>query len=198
MMLCFDFGIFHQTGMPIFSLSVFILLVFACFPVAAENWQTARVNEESRIEIDAATLVRNDSEGSVRAWERETFTKPRQAIPGDFYFKSVKSLALHHCTKRTTTYLYRGYYEEDGREIKSITTTADLVNIEYLIPGSPEELKLAFACNRKAGSAKPSKSPEPPAAAKEDKPSTPPSPPVAAKTAPSGKPAPTTNAPAKK
>lgn len=187
--------------MPIISFSGFILLIFACFPAAAENWRTVRANEESRIEIDAATLMRNDSEDSVKAWERETFTKPRQAIPGDFYFKSVKSLALHHCTKRTSTYLYRGYYEEDGREIKSIATAADLAKIEYLIPGSPEELKLAFACHHKTGSPKPSQPTEPPAAAKENKPGTPSSLPAAAKTAPptpSGKPAPTANTPAKK
>lgn len=187
--------------MPIISLSGFILLVLACFPAAAENWRPVRANEESRIEIDVATLIRNDSEDSVRAWERETFTKPRQAIPGDFYFKSVKSLALHHCTKRTTTYLYRGYYEEDGREIKSIATAADLTKIEYLIPGSPEELKLAFACHHKTGSAKPRQPPEPPAATKDDKPGTPPSPPAAVKAtppAPSGKPATTANTPAKK
>lgn len=184
--------------MPTISLSVFILLVFACLPAAAENWQTVRADEESRIEIDAATLARNDNDGSVRAWERETFAKPRQAIPGDFYFKSVKSLALHHCTKRTTTYLFRGYYEEDGREIKSITTATDLANIEFLIPGSPEEHKLAYACNRKTASAKPSKPPEPPAAAKEEKPDIPPSPPAGAKAAPPAKPAPTANVPAKK
>lgn len=157
--------------MPTISLSAFILLALTCFPVAAENWQIVRSNEEMRIEIDAATLVRNDSEGSVRAWERATFVKPRQAIPGDFYFKSAKSLALHHCAKRTTTYLYRGYYEEGGREIKSITAAADLDNIEYLVPGSLEEHKLVFACTYKAGTIKRSKSPEPSTNTTEAKPS---------------------------
>ena len=187
--------------MPTLSLSVFILLAFICFPVAAENWQTVRANEELRIEIDAATLVRNDSENSVRAWERETFIKPRQAIPGDFYFKSSQSLALHHCTKRTTTYLFRGYYEENGREIKSITAATDLDNSEYLVPGSPEELKLVFACTYKARIAKRSKPPEPPINTAEAKPSAPAQSAVDAKAATpaiAAKPAPTAKAPAGK
>jgi hypothetical protein len=186
---------FTDTGMPTLSLSTFILLALACFPAAAENWRVVRSDDEMRIEIDAATLVRNDSEGSVRAWERATFAKPRQAIPGDFYFKSAKSLALHHCAKRTTTYLYRGYYEEDGREIKSITAATDLDNIEYLTPGSLEEHKLVFACTYKAGTIKRSKTPEPstntteatsPADTKA-MPPTPPAKPAATAKAPAGK-----------
>lgn len=157
--------------MPTPSLRIFILLALASLPAAAENWQTVLANEEMRVEIDTATLLRNDD--SVRAWERETFAKPRQATPGDFFFKSAKSLALHQCARHSTTYLYRGYYGDDGREIKSLASPAELGGIDYLIPGSPEERKLTFACAYKSESAKRGKSPEPPPETTEAKPAAP-------------------------
>ncbi len=184
--------------MPTPPLYAFILLAFACLPAAAENWQTVLANETMRIEIDAATLLRNDGDGSVRAWERETFAKPRQAFPGDFFFKSTKSLALHHCARHATTYLYRGYYGDDGVEIKSFTSPADLGGIDYLIPGSLEERKLIFACTHKAGSAKRGKPSEPLPEASDTKPAAPAKPSTDAGATPpasSGKSAPVAKAP---
>ena len=131
-----------------------ILFWFAGFPAAAVNWKMVSDDEKIRVEIDVASLARDGN--IVKAWERETYRKPEQAKPGDFFFMSAKSLAQHHCTERTTTYLFRGFYAADGGEIKSITPGADLGKVDFLVPGSPEERKLIFACTYSAKiSAKP-------------------------------------------
>jgi hypothetical protein len=123
------------------------LLMLAGFPAAAGNWQIVVDNEKVRVETDVATLSRNGD--IVKAWEKETFRKSEQAIPGDFYFNSTRSLAQHHCANRTTTYLFKGYYAEDGSEIKAIASDNDPDKKDYLAPDSLEERKLLFACTFK-------------------------------------------------
>lgn len=122
-----------------------ILSWFTCFPAAAGNWKRVADDKKSRVEIDVATLARDGN--SVKAWERETYRQPEQAKPGDFFFTSVKTLAQHHCTERTTTYLFRGYFAADGSEIKTLTAGTDLGKMDFLVPDSMEERKLAFACS---------------------------------------------------
>lgn len=127
---------------------------FAGFPASAANWKRVADDEKIRVEVDVATLTRDGN--TAKARERETHRKPEQAKPGDFYFKSAKTLAQHHCVERTTTYLFRGFYAEDGSEIKTITSGPDLGKVDFLVPDSLEERKLLFACTYSAG--KPAKS----------------------------------------
>lgn len=136
--------------------SLLLLASFYGFPAVAGDWQLVADGEKMRVEIDVATLAPNGK--TVKAWEREIHSKPQQALPGDFYFKSAKSLALHNCAERTTSYLYRGYYAEDGSEIKAIDSEADLGKVNFLVPDSLEERKLIFACTYKRAAKKPGKS----------------------------------------
>lgn len=117
---------------------------FASFSAAAGNWKRVADDKKVRVEIEVTTLARDGN--NVKAWERETYHKPEQAKPGDFFFSSVKTLAQHHCTGRTTTYLFRSYFAADGSEIKTIATEPDLGKVDFLVPDSLEERKLAFAC----------------------------------------------------
>lgn len=134
------------------------LSLFAGLPAVAGNWKLVTENEKTRVEIDVASLARDGN--TVKAWERETHHKPEQAQPGDFFHSSAKTLAQHHCTDRTTTYLFRGFFAADGSEIKTITPGADLGKVDFLIPDSPEERKLIFACTY--GVKKPAKLSTPP------------------------------------
>ncbi|MFA7240591.1 MAG: surface-adhesin E family protein [Sulfuricellaceae bacterium] len=133
-----------------------LLLLSLCagFPAAAGNWKQVANDNKTRVEIDVASLVAIPDENIAKAWERETHAKPKQAKPGDFFFTMVKTLAQYHCTDRTTTYLYRAYYDADGSEIKAMTTSADLGKVDFLVPDSLEERKLIFACTYKKPVAK--------------------------------------------
>lgn len=135
------------------------LSLFAALPAVAGNWKRVADDENTRIEIDVASLARNGN--IVKAWERETHRKPEQAKPGDFFYSSAKTLAQHHCTERTTTYLFRGYFAADGSEIKTLAAGTDLGKVDFLVPDSPEERKLIFACTY--GVKKPDKPSTPPA-----------------------------------
>lgn len=144
-----------------------LLSSFAAFPAAASDWQRVSDDEKVHVEIDVATLAHDGK--VVKAWVRETHYKPKQAVPGDFYFKSAKSLAQFQCADRTITYLFRGYYAEDGSEIKAIDSTTDLCKVNFLIPDSREERQLTFACNykhlaKKSGKSAPAKKALPPPA----------------------------------
>ncbi len=130
---------------------VLLLLLLSSLPASAGNWRTVVDNEIVRAETDIGSLMRNGD--IVRTWEKETYLKPEQAKPGDFYYKSAKSLAQHHCTNRTTSYLYKAYYTEDGKEIKAITSAGDLDRADQIPPDSLEERKLLFACNFKSSPA---------------------------------------------
>lgn len=153
------------------------LTLFASASVAG-NWKPVPGEEKTRVEIDVATLARDGN--TVKVWERETRPALGQARPGDFFFKSMKSLAQHHCTHRTTTYLFRGYYAEDGSEIKATNSAAELDKVDFLVPDSPEERKLMFACKYQTAAKQPAKPLAPPA--QEDKAAEPPTAP--AKSAP--------------
>lgn len=150
-----------------------LLFLLTSFPAVASNWQRVADDEKMRAEIDVATLARNGN--IVKAWERETYHQLGQAKPGDFYFKSAKSLAQHHCSERTTSYLFRAFFAADGSEIKTIDSSTDLDKMDFLPPDSLEERKLIFACARsakKTAKPVPTKA-EPPASATEPAPAKP-------------------------
>ena len=126
------------------------VLVIALFslPVwsGAATWSTVIANAKMRAEIDLASFLRQGN--VVTAWDREVHFEPTQARPGDFYFKSAKSLVRYSCDVRTADLIMKVYYGEDGSEIKTVTASYDS-RPNYVIPDTEGEQKFEYACKYK-------------------------------------------------
>lgn len=109
-------------------------------------WSTVATSEKVRIEVDLASFMRQGS--VVTAWDREVYSAAEQARPGDFYFKSSKSLVRYGCNDRLAELVMKVYYAEDGSEIK-IVTTENYGRPNYVIPDTESERKFDFVCNYK-------------------------------------------------
>lgn len=109
----------------------------------AATWSAVMASEKMRAEIDIASIMRQGN--IVTAWDREVYSQPEQAKPGDFYFKSSKSLVRYSCDLRTADLLMRVYYAEDGSEIKTITASY-YGRPSYVIPDTDGEQKFEYAC----------------------------------------------------
>lgn len=118
---------------------------FLIFPpgIEAAKWSSVISNEKMRAEIDLASLLRQG--GIVTAWDREVYSELEQARPGDFYFKSAKSLMRYNCNARTADLLMKVYYAEDGSEITTLTASY-YGKPNYVIPDTEDEQKFAYAC----------------------------------------------------
>jgi hypothetical protein len=112
----------------------------------AAMWSSVISNEKMRAEIDLASLLRQGS--IVTAWDREVYSALEQARPGDFYFKSAKSLMRYNCSGRTADLLMKVYYAEDGSEITTITASY-YGKPNYVIPDTEGEQKFELACQYK-------------------------------------------------
>ena len=121
---------------------------FLAFPpgIEAAKWSPVIVNEKMRAEIDMAGLLRQGS--AVTAWDREVYSALEQARPGDFYFKSAKTLMRYNCTGRTADLLMKVYYAEDGGEITTLTANY-YGKPNYVIPDTEGEQKFEHACQYK-------------------------------------------------
>ena len=122
-----------------------LTIAFLIFPpgVEAAKWSSVISNEKMRAEIDLASLLRQG--GVVTAWDREIFSEMEQARPGDFYFKSAKSLMRYNCNARTADLLMKVYYAEDGSEITTLTASY-YGKPNFVIPDTEDEQKFAYAC----------------------------------------------------
>lgn len=109
-------------------------------------WSPVISNEKMRAEIDLASLLRQGN--IVTAWDREVYSALEQARPGDFYFKSAKSLMRYNCNARTADLLMKVYYAEDGSEITTITASY-YGKPNYVIPDTDGEQKFEHACQYK-------------------------------------------------
>jgi hypothetical protein len=109
-------------------------------------WSSVISNEKMRAEIDLASFMRQGS--IVTAWDREVYSVLEQARPGDFYFKSAKSLMRYNCVARTADLLMKVYYAEDGSEITTITASY-YGKPNYVIPDTEGEQKFEHACQYK-------------------------------------------------
>lgn len=125
-----------------------LTMAFLSFPLGAEaaSWSAVISNEKMRVEFDLASLQRQGN--VVTAWDREVYFSPEQALPGDFYVKSAKTLARYNCDARTADLLMRAYYSEDGSEIKTVSANF-YGRPNYVIPDSEGEIKFDYACNYK-------------------------------------------------
>lgn len=121
---------------------------FLFFPPGTEaaTWSSVISNEKMHAEIDLASLLRQGS--IVTAWDREVYSALEQARPGDFYFKSAKSLMRYNCNARTADLLMKVYYAEDGSEITTITAIY-YGKPNYVIPDTEGEQKFEHACQYK-------------------------------------------------
>jgi hypothetical protein len=121
---------------------------FLTFTLGAEAamWSSVISNEKMRAEIDLASFMRQGS--IVTAWDREVYSVLEQARPGDFYFKSAKSLMRYNCVARTADLLMKVYYAEDGSEITTITASY-YGKPNYVIPDTEGEQKFEHACQYK-------------------------------------------------
>ncbi|MDP2879254.1 MAG: hypothetical protein Q8N74_06990 [Sulfuricella sp.] len=121
---------------------------FLIFPPGTEAamWSSVISNEKMRAEIDLASFLRQGN--IVTAWDREIYSALEQARPGDFYFKSVKSLMRYNCNARTADLLMKVYYAEDGSEITTITASY-YGKPNYVIPDTEGEQKFEHACRYK-------------------------------------------------
>lgn len=119
-----------------------------CFSLGAESaaWSTVVTSEKMRIEIDMTSFMRQG--GIVTAWDREVYSAAEQARPGDFYFKSSKSLVRYGCDSRLAELVMKVYYAEDGSEIK-VVTAENYGRPNYVIPDTEGERKFEFVCNYK-------------------------------------------------
>jgi len=109
-------------------------------------WSSVISNEQMRAEIDLASLLRQGN--VVTAWDREVYSALEQARPGDFYFKSAKSLMRYNCSGRTADLLMKVYYAEDGSEITTLTASY-YGKPNYVIPDTEGEQKFEHACQYK-------------------------------------------------
>ena len=117
---------------------------FMATSAGAAEWYAILDNSRLKIEVDAAGALKGNN--VIEAWDEEVYTKLEQANPGDFYFKSVKSLARYGCKDRTTDRLMRIYFDQDGAEIKKVSE-AD--GSAYVVPDTLEEMKFEYLCNHK-------------------------------------------------
>jgi len=127
----------------------FVLTVaFLIFPLGAEaaTWSSVIANEKMRAEIDLSSFLRHGN--IVTAWDREVYSALEQARPGDFYFKSAKSLIRYNCSGRTSDLLMKVYYAEDGSEITTISASSN-GKLNYVIPDTEGEQKFEYACQYK-------------------------------------------------
>lgn len=122
-----------------------LMAAFLSFQPGAEAavWSSVIANEKMRAEIDLASFMRQGS--VVTAWDREVYSVLEQARPGDFYFKSAKSLMRYNCTARTADLLMKVYYAEDGSEITTITASY-YGKPNYVIPDTEGEQKFEHVC----------------------------------------------------
>lgn len=129
--------------------NVLIVVIFS-LPTWAEAaiWSAVISTGKMRAEMDIASFMRQGN--IVTAWEREVYSEPEQAQPGDFYFKSSKALIRYNCDTRTVDMLMKVYYADDGSEIKTISASV-YGRPNYVIPDTDAEQKFEYACKyRKA------------------------------------------------
>lgn len=129
-------------------LRIVLTAAFLTFPpgVEAVMWSSVISNAKVRTEIDLASFLRQGN--IVTVWDREVYSVLEQARPGDFYFKSAKSLMRYNCGNRTADLLMKVYYAEDGSEITNVTATY-YGKPNYVIPDTEGEQKFEYACQYK-------------------------------------------------
>ncbi|MEN6584854.1 MAG: surface-adhesin E family protein [Sulfuricella sp.] len=139
---------------PVF---LFLPALLLLTPAAeAANWHTLPGGAQMTLLADQPQLEPTDKDKKkdkkLKVWDKITYSRLHQAIPGDFYYTSAKSLTEINCTARTLKPLLRIYYDSDGNEVKSIHYRSS-EPAEAVVPDTSGEAVFNFACAFKAASA---------------------------------------------
>jgi hypothetical protein len=171
---------------------VFFLAPALCVAAGAQaaNWHVVPAADKARVEVDLASMERKGK--VIRAWTKEIYFRLEQARPGDFYYKSLKTLARYHCDTRTIVPIMRIYYDESGAEIKTLAAVDDNGPVT-VVPDSLEEARFNYLCQYKPPVKKKKASPvkKPAAAQERGQPKTAPAPEAAGGSKPAAPVAPT-------
>ena len=163
---------------PLFLLLSALLLLTP--GAEAATWHTLQSGVQVTLQADEPQLEAIDKNATdkekkkdkkLKVWDKITYSRPRQAMPGDFYYTAAKSMTEINCTARTLKSLRRIYYDSDGNEIKSIHYGSSEPG-EAVVPDTSGESVFNFACAFKAANAvaKTTPSPKSPAQAKTSQP----------------------------
>lgn len=189
----------------------FISLLFLIPEAMAASWHTLQTNIQMTLQVTEPQQELADKNGvdkqkkqdsKLKVWDKVSYSRPQQAMPGDFYYASAKTLNEINCTSHTIRTLQKIYYGSDGNEIKIIRH--ETMKPEIIVPDTQAEAIFDFSCTFKSEKsvkpAKPRPASQPKAAqpntkpaataAKSDKPKEQ----QAAKTVPASKPASSTPA----
>lgn len=131
-------------------------LLFLTPGAEAANWHTLPGGAQMTLQADQPQLEPADKDKKkdkkLKVWDKITYSRSHQAMPGDFYYTSAKSLNEINCTARTLKPLLRIYYDSDGNEVKSIHYRSS-EPVEAVVPDTSGEAVFNFACAFKAASA---------------------------------------------
>ncbi len=127
------------------------LLIFSSFAAKAANWTALESRNETRIEVDRASLERGTEK--IRVWHRETYGRPQILETGAFSFASMTALNEFQCAKRLFAPIQRNYFSADGRELKS--ERSDGKDSAPVAPDSLIESVFTYVCKEKAKAASP-------------------------------------------
>ena len=111
----------------------------------AAKWVNVGQKDSARIEVDASS-VNTATEGKLRLWHRESYTKPRIPDSGAFSFSRVTTLTEFQCDKRLAATIQRSYNAADGTELK--TESFDNRVPKPIVPDSILETVARYACKR--------------------------------------------------
>ncbi|MCB6183890.1 hypothetical protein LIN78_10075 [Leeia sp. TBRC 13508] len=115
-------------------------LLFTSFSANAA-WKAIYSNNEMTLYLDEAT---QETKGMVaKVWTRERYSRPKQADPGDFFFKTLAIQMQYACDKRTQTPLLSVYYDLADQEIKRQNGDD---KAQPIVPGSVDEKRFNVAC----------------------------------------------------
>lgn len=128
-----------------------IFLILAAFavpvPVFATQWVALDSRQEVRVEVDAASLVRENGD-KLKIWHREIYNKPQIPDSGAFSFGTQTALTEFQCARRLAATLRRIYIAPDGTELKS--ETFDGRDAAPVAPDSIGETVFLYACKSRA------------------------------------------------
>ncbi len=111
----------------------------------AAKWVSIGNKDQARIEVDS-TSKNTISEGKIRLWHRESYSKPILPDSGAFSFSRLTTLSEFLCDKRQAATIQQTYTAADDSELKS--EAFDSRDYQPVKPDSGLELVLNYACRR--------------------------------------------------
>lgn len=121
----------------------------------AASWHTLQTSVQMTLQATEPQQEKTDKDAAekqkkqdkiLKVWNKTSYSHPRQAMPGDFYYTSEKSLSEINCTTRTIKLLQKIYYDSDDSEVKNIRH-GEATTPELIVPDTPAELVFDFSCS---------------------------------------------------